>query len=235
MHPHIPIPCHKSSFFVSFEGAEGSGKSTQGKKLCRYLKSFGKKVTLLREPGGTVFGEKLRRVILQYPKPLNPLTEAHLFASSRSQLIHEEILPRLELPHQAVILDRYYDSSVAYQGFSGGLGPEAIEAIHFTPPLCYMPHLTFYLRIPSSLSVARIESREKPKDYFESRGRSFFETIIAGFDWCAQNYPQRVVQVAGDQDVHQVNQEIQTILHDRLKDRLHDSARGISSTTSTTD
>ena len=212
------IPSHPTSVFLSLEGVEGAGKSTQGMKLCQYLKSLGKEVTLLREPGGTVFGEELRKTILQCQKPLDPLAEAYLFASSRSQLMQEKILPLLKLPHQVVVVDRYYDSSVAYQGFARKLGPNIIENIHSNPPLSYMPHLSFYLKISMDLSLARMESREKPKDYFESQGQSFLATIISGFDWCAKHYPERVVTITGDGNVEQVSQHIQQVLDEKLKD-----------------
>ena len=137
--PFTTAPAHPTSYFISFEGIEGAGKTTQAKRLQAYLSSLNKQVTLFREPGGTKFGEGLRQSILQCQEPLAAVAEAYLFASSRAQLLHQEILPQLQRPNQVVLLDRYYDSSVAYQGFGRNLGPETIAQIHQRPPLHYMP------------------------------------------------------------------------------------------------
>lgn len=103
-----------NSLLLSFEGIEGSGKSTQIKKLSEYLSSQGKKVYCFREPGGTTFGEKLRSAILNSETSIDPIAEAHLFASARAQLLAQEILPKLKQDNTVIILDRYIDSSIAY-------------------------------------------------------------------------------------------------------------------------
>ena len=115
-----------------------------------------------------------------------------------------------------MVLDRYYDSSVAYQGFGRGLGPETIAQIHHIPPLHYMPQLTFYLDIPYQLSLSRIEQRGQAKDYFESQGVDFFRRMAQGFDWCAQHYPQRVVRVAAQEKVETIAATIAHIVKERL-------------------
>lgn len=214
--PFALAPVHPSSYFLSLEGIEGAGKTTQGQKLQRYLTSLGKEVSIFREPGGTAFGEGLRHSILQCQKVLAPIAEAYLFASSRAQLLNEEILPRLTRPNQVVIVDRYYDSSVAYQGFGRELGPESIAWIHQRPPLHYMPHLTFYLDIPCQLSFSRMENRGKAKDYFESEKGQFFAKISSGFDWCTQHYAHRVKRICGDRPIPTVSREIINLIEEKL-------------------
>ncbi|MCY4643544.1 MAG: dTMP kinase [Bacteriovoracales bacterium] len=214
--PFTPAPAHPTSLFVSFEGVEGAGKSTQSEKLKRAMEEAGMEVSVFREPGGTPFGEGLRASILKCTNDLSPLAEAYLFASSRAQLLHQEILPRLQRPKQMVIVDRYYDSSVAYQGLGQGLGPHLIAHIHGRPPLHSMPHLTFYLDTPLELGLSRMEERGQIKDYFESREKTFFEKIVCGFDWCARHYPERIVKIQGDREIQDVGQEIQRLCRDRL-------------------
>ena len=214
--PFEAAPAHSSSFFLSFEGLEGAGKTTQVQKLKDYLISLGKQVRTFREPGGTVFGEGLRGLILQCKSPLPPIAEAYLFASSRAQLLDEKILPLLSRPDQVVIVDRYYDSSIAYQGFGRELGPQNIACIHQTPPLLYMPHLTFYLDIPCELSFARIKERGKSKDYFESENILFFQRISSGFNWCAQNYPHRMRRIQGNRSLDAVSKDVIDLLKEKL-------------------
>ena len=203
-----PAPSHPTSCLISLEGLEGAGKTTQSQKLQQLLTARGREVTLLREPGGTAFGEHLRHSILHSPTPLEPIAEAYLFASSRAQLLREHLLPQLAKPHQAVIVDRYYDSSVAYQGFGLELGAETIEAIHHTYPLHYLPHITFYLDIPLAMSSSRLQVRGKKKDYFESLSPAFFARVAKGFNWCAKHYPQRVIRIPGDDSAHTIAEKI---------------------------
>ena len=210
-------PTHPTSCFLSLEGIEAAGKSAQGEELKKYLSSRGKEVSLFREPGGTPFGEGLRKSVLEGQNPLAPIAEAYLFASSRAQLLQQEILPRLQRPQQVVIVDRYYDSSVAYQGFARGLGPETIAQIHGHPPLHYMPHLTLYLHISVELSVARLDQRGRPKDYFESQGEPFFKKMAEGYDWCMQHYPDRVVRIDGEQSMDAVARDMADAFEQRFE------------------
>jgi hypothetical protein len=113
-------PAFPGSYFLSFEGIEGAGKSTQIIKVKEYLEQNHFRVLILREPGGTPFGEKLRQAILETKNEITPLAEAHLFAASRAQLLTEVILKELAEPNTVVICDRYIDSSLVYQGHSRG-------------------------------------------------------------------------------------------------------------------
>ena len=137
-------PAFPGSFFLSFEGIEGAGKSTQITRLKKYLEEEKKyRVLILREPGGTPFGEKLRQAILENKTEISPLAEAHLFASSRSQLLTEVILKELSIPNTVIICDRYIDSSIVYQGHARGLGVAEVLEIHNIFTLNVTPFLLF--------------------------------------------------------------------------------------------
>ena len=141
--PYFKPNSYKNTYLISFEGIEGSGKSTQIKKFTEYLKSKNQDVHYFREPGGTKFGEKLREAILDSDSPIHPLAEANLFAASRAQLLSEKVIPLLEKENQIIILDRFIDSSIAYQGIARNLGIDTILDLHKRYPLNLTPHCTF--------------------------------------------------------------------------------------------
>jgi dTMP kinase len=189
-------PAFPGSFFLSFEGIEGAGKSTQITRLKKYLeeeKNF--RVLVLREPGGTPFGEKLRQAILETKTEISPLAEAHLFASSRSQLLSEVILKELSIPNTVIICDRYIDSSIVYQGHARGLGVAEVLEIHNIFPLNLVPHLTFYLNIGVFTSENRQKIRNAPKDYFEAKGIEFYKKLIVGYDLMHELFPNRILKL----------------------------------------
>lgn len=188
-------PAFPGSFFLSFEGIEGAGKSTQIIKLKNYLESKNFRVLVLREPGGTPFGEKMRQAILETKTEITPLAEAHLFASSRAQLLTEVILKELSVPNTVIICDRYLDSSLVYQGHSRGLGVAEVLNIHNAFPLNLVPHLTFYLRINVETSEKRQKMRNAPKDYFESKGVEFYKKLVVGYDLVAELFPHRIMKL----------------------------------------
>lgn len=188
-------PAFPGSFFLSFEGIEGAGKSTQIIKLKNYLESKNFRVLVLREPGGTPFGEKMRQAILETKTEITPLAEAHLFASSRAQLLTEVILKELSVPNTIIICDRYIDSSLVYQGHSRGLGVAEVLNIHNAFPLNLVPHLTFYLRINVETSEKRQKMRNAPKDYFESKGVDFYKKLVVGYDLVAELFPHRILKL----------------------------------------
>jgi dTMP kinase len=201
--PHFP-----GSFLLSFEGIEGAGKSTQITRLKTYLESKNFRVILLREPGGTPFGEKLRQAILDNKSEITPLAEAHLFASSRAQLLSEVTLKELAEPNTIVIYDRYLDSSIAYQGHARGLGVTQILEIHNIFPLNLVPHLTFYLRIDSDTSEKRQKMRNAPKDYFESKGHEFYKKLVVGYDLSFELFPHRIAKINAEKSLDEVHLEI---------------------------
>lgn len=212
---HHPQTSHQS-FFISFEGIEGSGKSTQIERAEIYLKSLGFEVYRFREPGGTVFGEKLREAILHSSTPLDPMSECHLFLSSRAQLLKEKVLPLLEKPKTIVLLDRYIDSTLVYQGVARQLGFEKVLTLHQFAPLNLLPHVTIYLQIDLKTSMERQAVRGNQKDYFESEAESFYRSLIQGHDELLTLFPQRIVNIDAKKDIENVAQQVKEALHSRL-------------------
>ncbi len=206
-----PAKCANNSKFISFEGIEGSGKSTQVNNFISYLENDGLQVHLFREPGGTIFGEQLRKAILDGNEPLPPISEAYLFASSRAQLLKQKVLPLLEQENNVVILDRYIDSSLAYQGIARGLGIEKILEIHTPTPLNVLPNITFYLEISVETSLSRQEVRGSEKDYFESEKSSFYKKLIEGYQSAKDAFPERIISIDGSKDIQEVGDQIKNI------------------------
>ncbi|OFZ21417.1 MAG: dTMP kinase [Bdellovibrionales bacterium RIFOXYA1_FULL_36_14] len=205
------------SLFLSFEGIEGAGKSTQINTASNFLKSAGYDVLLLREPGGTEFGERLRSAILNSQKDLHPLSEAFLFASSRAQLLYEVILPKLKQDGTAVICDRYIDSSIAYQGYARKLGTQTVLEIHGHHPLTIVPHQTFYIKISPQTSLERQKIRNQKKDYFESKGLAFYESLVKGYEEAAALFPHRIISIDGEKDQTSVSAQLELKLKELIK------------------
>lgn len=203
---HFRNPETPGSFFLSFEGIEGSGKTTQLKEIEKFLEAKKKRVLILREPGGTVFGEKLREAILGSSEPLHPLAECHLFLASRAQLLKEKILPFLLVPDSVVILDRYIDSTLAYQGFARGLGVETILTLHQHNPLNLLPHRTYFLDIDLETSLERQKSRGGEKDYFESEKQEFYQKLIDGYRSLGELFPDRILKIDASVSMTSVTQ-----------------------------
>jgi dTMP kinase len=201
-------PVTPESYFLSLEGIEGSGKSTQIKYLEKILRDKGFNVLTLREPGGTVFGEKLREAILQSSTPLHPLAECHLFLASRAQLLKEKILPFLLIPKSVVILDRYIDSTMAYQGKARRLGLETVLELHRHDPLNLLPHRTYFLDISLETSMERQKARGQEKDYFESEKSEFYSNLIDGYREMATLFSERILTIDASKSPENVSQDI---------------------------
>lgn len=201
-------PPNKNSLFLSFEGIEGAGKSTQITLAKKHLESLGYDVLLLREPGGTPFGENLRNAILSSQIDLHPLSEACLFASSRSQLLYEVILPKLENDKTVVICDRYIDSSIAYQGYARNLTTKTVLEIHGNFPLTIIPHKTFYIKISPQTSLKRQEIRNQEKDYFESKGINFYKSLVKGYEEAKLLFPERIITINGEKNQKEVGESL---------------------------
>jgi dTMP kinase len=201
-------PVTPGSYFISLEGIEGSGKSTQIKNIESFVQNRGLRVLTLREPGGTNFGEKLREVILQSQTRLHPLAECHLFLASRAQLLQEKILPFLLQPGSVVILDRYIDSTLAYQGKARNLGYETVLTLHQFDPLNLLPHRTYFLDIGLETSMARQLARGNKKDYFESQKIEFYKNLIDGYREISEIFPDRIMTIHAEQPVLEVTSVI---------------------------
>ena len=182
--------------FITFEGIDGSGKSTQIKLLREKLEQDGRSVHVFREPGGTELSEQVRTLLLDSELDILPVTELLLFSSARAQLIAEKVKPILKR-EEIVILDRYYDSTVAYQGYGRQSLP--INDIHNLNAIAshdLEPDITFYLKI--SLQEAQERTASKPKDRMEQSGNEFFSRVIEGFDKLAASQKRfRAIDATG--------------------------------------
>lgn len=181
--------------FVSFEGCEGSGKTTQVELLKDYLLAHGHDVVVTREPGGTPVGERIREMLLNPGnKGISALTEALLFAANRSQIVKEVVKPALE-KGWVVVADRFVDSSLVYQGVGRGLGLEAVKNLNEWATDGLEPDLTIYLDLPFNDYLAR-RSGQSP-DRIESEPREFHENVRQAYNLLARMCPQRIVLLDG--------------------------------------
>ncbi|MDD5089561.1 MAG: dTMP kinase [Candidatus Wallbacteria bacterium] len=188
-------------FFVSFEGPEGSGKSTQISRLKMYFEQAGYCVVVTREPGGTRISEKIRDLLLDPScSEMLPGTELLLYAASRAQHLGQVIQPALK-SGSLVICDRFHDSTTAYQGFGRGIDTELIRNVHCITLNGILPALTFILcvEVATGLNRARTKSESghghNGGDRLEQENLSFHNRVMAGYKWIAQQEPERVVLV----------------------------------------
>jgi len=180
--------------FISLEGIDGSGKTTQAKLLAGGL---GEDVVLVREPGGTEIGERIRQVLKDPALTLDPLAELLLFCAARAELIAQVVGPAREQGRD-VVCDRFSDSSVAYQGVARGLGAERVEEICDLATGGVWPGLTLLLRIAPERAAARIGRRAA--DRFEGEGIELQRRVAEGYDEVARRHPERVRVIDADQD-----------------------------------
>ncbi|MGE3608096.1 MAG: dTMP kinase [Bacteriovoracaceae bacterium] len=213
---YFRCPETPGSYFLSLEGIEGSGKTSQIKLIEEYFQKKGFRVLTLREPGGTTFGEKLREAILQSATPLHPIAECHLFMASRAQLLKEKILPFLLQPGSIVIVDRYIDSTLAYQGVARGLGLEVVLNLHKDEPLNLIPHRTYFLDINLQTSLKRQEIRGQVKDYFETEKHEFHQKLIEGYHLAVTTFPERILKINAAKSLAEVFDEIKFDLDKRF-------------------
>lgn len=178
--------------FISFEGIDGCGKTTQLNLLSDYLISIGYEIIKLREPGGTEISEKIREILLNSKEDIHSITELLLFESARSHLVNTIIKPAIS-ENKIVISDRFYDSTTAYQGYGRGLDVETVERFNSIASLGIEPDITFYLDV--DLATAKERSTRRIYDRIESSGNEFFERVIGGFRQLSLKHPERINQI----------------------------------------
>jgi dTMP kinase len=195
--------------FVSFEGVDGSGKSTQARLLAERLRADGRDVVLTREPGGTALGEAVRGLVL-HGEDVAPWAEAALFAAARAQLVDEVIRPALARGAD-VVSDRYLDSSLAYQGLARGLGIERVLELNLLVTSGILPDRTFLVLVPPEQAAAR---RGEEPDRIEREGAGFVEEVDRAYRELARVFGQRVQVVDGTRNAEDIARDI----HGRLRD-----------------
>jgi dTMP kinase len=202
--------------FITFEGSEGSGKSTQVQRLAARLERSGVPYLVTREPGGTPIGESIRE-LLQYASHntgMTPETELLLFEASRSQLVRRVIKPALE-SGTCVIADRFFDSTTAYQGAARKLDRTMVERLNaFAIDDC-IPDVTFVLDIDADSAKLRMQGPRRP-DRMEQESAEFYERVREGYREVAANEPNRVILINGARSADEIENEVWTILSDRF-------------------
>ncbi len=192
-------------FFITFEGGDGSGKSTQISILRECLIEKGYDVILTREPGGTDISEKIRELILDPENgEMEDITEAYLYAAARAQLVRQLIKPALE-EGKVVICDRFVDSSIAYQGFGRGLG-DAVGIINTYAVDDCMPDLTILLKLDPERGSSRIAGREH--DRIEQASDEFHRKVYEGYLKLEEKYPDRILGVDASGTIQEIADEI---------------------------
>jgi dTMP kinase len=190
--------------FISLDGLDGAGKSTQCRLLEEWLEKRGLPVTRCSYPGGTEIGDDLRGLLLDQRRNMSLACEAFLFMASRAQLTAEVIRPALAAG-RTVISDRFLLANVVYQGHAGGLDPEQVRSMCLVATGGLEPDITFVLDLPIEQALAR---RKGPSDRMESRGADFHARVRAGFRNEAQCRPERIILLDATQSVDKVHERI---------------------------
>ena len=197
--------------FITIDGVEGAGKSTQIDLICSYLHRKGIEVVRTREPGGTDIGEKIRSVLLDVDnKEMHSDTELLLMFSSRNELIQNKIIPALN-DGKWVVSDRFTDASFAYQGGGRMLSLDRIDKLENWVLGSFKPDLTFLLDISVEIGMTRVEARNA-KDRIEQEERAFFERVRSVFIERSKIYPDRIKLINAERSVDEIQTQIQSII-----------------------
>ena len=198
----------KKGMFITFEGADGCGKTTQMKLLAEYLEEKRVSVVITREPGGKGLGEKVREILLNYDGPVSDRCESFLFLADRAQNIDTIVNPAVE-EGKIVLCDRHIDSTVAYQGYGRGLDIERIKMLNNIATNAIKPDLTFVFDIDVETSMKRVG---KEKDRMESAGIEFHNRVRHGYLELAKQEPQRIKVLDATKSIEDIHKKVVEIL-----------------------
>ena len=188
--------------FLTFEGVDGSGKTTQANLLADTLRGEGRDVVATREPGGTRLGEEVRKLLLEGIQ-MSAWAETTLFAAARAELVERVIAPALA-SGKDVVCDRYIDSSLAYQGIARGLGLDRVLELNLTATGALLPDRTFLILVDPEVAFGRT----KPSDRIEQEGETFHRKVDEAYRSLAAMFPERIVTIDGDRPADEVAEEI---------------------------
>ena len=209
-------------FFITIEGPEGCGKSTQSEMLVDYLREKGREVVLTREPGGTRVGEQIRSLVLDAKyEEMMPLTELLLMAASRAQHVLEKIRPSLD-GGKVVVCSRFLDATIAYQGYGRGFDIDLIRRINNIATAGLLPDLTILIDIDvetglkRALGVDEDETGSGAGDRLENEDIGFHERVRAGYAALAEREPERIVTIDGRGTIEEVREAVRAAVDERL-------------------
>lgn len=213
----------EKGLFITFEGIDGCGKTTQLDKIAEWLSQQNYSVVKTREPGGTEIGKQIRSTLLRPENQnLHAQSELLLYLADRIQHLHEVILPA-KASGKIVLCDRFHDSTVAYQGYGRQLNLKGIESIVQEWVSPHFPDLTLYLSIPPQTALKRIVKRHTRENIFSKEGRidaeslSFFQRVAHGYNQLLEQEPGRIIGIEGNKSIDEVYQEIQRIIKKRIR------------------
>ena len=198
--------------FITFEGIEGSGKSTQCRLLKEYLESKGRKVTVTREPGWGAMGKVIRHLILDEKElDIHPLTELYLFCADRVQHVKDFITPRLK-DGEVVICDRYFDSTIVYQGYGRQLDLYTVKKLAEASTLDLVPDITFLLNLPVREGLMRLDLRDETTNRMDEEPLEFHEMIRQGYISEATLNTNRIKIINASHEADEVQKQIRSLL-----------------------
>ena len=199
--------------FISFEGGEGSGKSSVINIVKAKLEADGHKVVITREPGGVSVSEQIRSVILAVENKMSKETEALLYAASRTEHLYEKVIPLVNQGY-IVLSDRYIDSSLAYQGYARGIGIERVLEINMFARE-YLPKVTYFFDVRPEVGLARIQGREKI-DRLDLETMDFHQKVYEGYKEVCKLYPDRVKPIDGERTIEEIVEDIYNDIKNNL-------------------
>ena len=203
----------RRGLFITFEGIDGCGKSTQIDRVYKYLTGLGYPAVMLREPGSTPVAERIREILLDRKAHITDITELLLYEAARAEITQKEIAPALQ-KGTFVLCDRFYDSTTAYQGYGRKLDVPMVRRLHRVAAGSVVPDLTLLFDVDLKTAMKR---RGKKVDRLESQSRAFFERVRKGFLEIARKERRRVRVIDAAQSVEQVFEDVRKLLNRKLR------------------